>query len=139
MNRALLDTDTVSELLKGRDLNIYRQAALYRETFGLFTVSVVTLLELARPLVEVGRADDVMRLVRLAEAEAVLAPDVEVVALASRIQADLKRHGEPVSWTEVVVAAQALRHGLDLVTGDPSRYEPVARLGHPLGLRNWKT
>jgi tRNA(fMet)-specific endonuclease VapC len=138
VNRALLDTDIVSELLKGQDLDLGRRAASYRDTFGLFTISLVTLMELSRALLEVGREAEVARLVRLVEAEAILSPDVEVVAEAARIYADLVRGGRPASWPVSVLAAQALRHGLELVTASPDTYEPIARLGYPLMLGNWK-
>jgi len=37
-----------------------------------------------------------------------------------------------------MIAAIALRDGLDLVTGNTGHYEHVRRLGYPLVLRDWR-
>ena len=54
MNKALLDTDIYSEVLKAIDQNVARNATAYRQTHGLLTVSVITLMEIIHDLREVG-------------------------------------------------------------------------------------
>ena len=46
MERSLLDTDTFSEILKGRHAEIGRRADAYLSVFGRFTLSVTTIAEL---------------------------------------------------------------------------------------------
>ncbi|MEX2171363.1 MAG: hypothetical protein WD851_18735 [Pirellulales bacterium] len=46
MERSLLDTDTFSEVLKGRHVSICRMADAYLSVFGRFTLSVTTVTEL---------------------------------------------------------------------------------------------
>ena len=48
MNKALLDTDTISEIGKGVDPNVARNAAAYRKVFGHYTLSAVTVMEVVR-------------------------------------------------------------------------------------------
>ena len=40
MNKALLDTDIYSEVLKAKNPNVAQNAALYRQQHGVYTVSV---------------------------------------------------------------------------------------------------
>jgi tRNA(fMet)-specific endonuclease VapC len=37
-----------------------------------------------------------------------------------------------------MIAAVALRHGLDLVTGNTSHYQRIQQLGYALTLVNWR-
>lgn len=43
MDRSLLDTDTFSEILKARNQNVSRNARAYRQQFGCYSVSTVTI------------------------------------------------------------------------------------------------
>lgn len=42
MDRALLDTDVLSEILKGVNANLATRAAAYRASFGYYTLSLIT-------------------------------------------------------------------------------------------------
>ncbi len=50
MDLALLDTDTVSEILKQRNLQVTATAALYLQEHGEFAFSLITRFELLRGL-----------------------------------------------------------------------------------------
>jgi predicted nucleic acid-binding protein len=50
MERSLLDTDTFSEILRGRNESIQRKAEAYLTVFGRFTISVLTVAELIEGL-----------------------------------------------------------------------------------------
>ena len=47
---ALLDTDTLSEVMKGRDANVRENARQYLTIFGAFTFSIITRYEILRGL-----------------------------------------------------------------------------------------
>ena len=47
---ALLDTDTLSEIMKGRDSNVEQKAREYLKTHGRFRFSVITRYEILRGL-----------------------------------------------------------------------------------------
>ena len=46
MTKSLLDTDILSEYLKGHDQNVAKQAARYIEQFGVFTFTSITVYEI---------------------------------------------------------------------------------------------
>ena len=54
MNKALLDTDILSEVGKGLDPNVVRNAAAYRSAHGFLTLSVISLMEVIQGYQRVG-------------------------------------------------------------------------------------
>ena len=63
MDRALLDTDMFSEVLKARDQNVVRNARAYRQQFGRYTISAVTVTEMVKGFQKRGREDRIQSLV----------------------------------------------------------------------------
>jgi tRNA(fMet)-specific endonuclease VapC len=48
VNKALLDTDIYSEVLKAKNPTVAQNAALYRQQHGVYTVSVITVMEVVQ-------------------------------------------------------------------------------------------
>jgi len=57
MDRALLDTDIFSEILKGIDQKVIARAAAYRAAFGHYTLSVITVMEMVKGFHKLQRED----------------------------------------------------------------------------------
>jgi predicted nucleic acid-binding protein len=70
--------------------------------------------------------------------EEVLFFDQAAAEMAGRIAGDLDRTGQPIGRADPMIAAIALRHGLDLVTGNTGHYQRIQQLGYPLTLLNWR-
>ena len=45
MDKTLLDTDILSEVLKGRNQTVARNAVAYRQHFGHYALSAITVME----------------------------------------------------------------------------------------------
>jgi tRNA(fMet)-specific endonuclease VapC len=58
--------------------------------------------------------------------------------LAGRIAGDLERTGQPIGLADPMIAAIALPHNLDLITGNTAHFLRVQQLGYPLTLGNWR-
>ena len=138
MNKALLDTDIFSEFLKGHDLKVQQNAAAYRQAIGPLTISVVTVMEIIKGLHKMHREPEIQALLARLAAEEVLGFDIDAAEKAGRIHADLERTGQPIGWADTVIAAIALRHGLELVTGNTTHYQRIRLLGYPLVMSNWR-
>jgi tRNA(fMet)-specific endonuclease VapC len=50
VDKALLDTDIFSEILKGIDQNVVAHATAYRAALGHYTISVITVMEIVKGL-----------------------------------------------------------------------------------------
>ena len=57
---------------------------------------------------------------------------------AGRIAGDLERVGRPIGLADPMIAAIALTHGLELVTGNTGHFQRIQQLGYPLVLANWR-
>ncbi|HEX3759911.1 MAG TPA: PIN domain-containing protein [Kofleriaceae bacterium] len=138
MNRAILDTDILSEVLKQRNEAVVRRADEYVRHHGRFTISCITVLEVVAGWHRVQREDRVQEFLgRLPDFD-VLSLDSEAAARAGRIEADLSRKGQPVGRADSMIAAIAAVNGLPLVTGNTEHYRRIRDLGVPLVLSDWR-
>lgn len=94
MDKALLDTDILSEVLKARDASVVSRAAEYQSELERLTISTVTVMEVVKGLHKVAREDALQQFLdRLGTVE-VLPFDQNSATIAGRIYADLRRR-----WT----------------------------------------
>ena len=140
MSRRLLDTDVLSEIIKGKNAAIVARAAAYAAQHGRFTISAVSVAEVVYGFRRMGprRADRAIRGVFGGEAE-VLPLDDPAARLAGRINADLERSGRVIGMPDVMIAAIALQNGLPLVTGNVVHFEQVRSIGYRLLIESWKS
>lgn len=138
MNKCLLDTDTYSEILKSVDPIVSRNAIVYRQARGFLTISTITVMEAIRGLQRVQSRKKLQNFLSAVAKEEVLAFDHPSAELAGRIAGDLERVGRPIGTADPMIAAIALTHGLELVTGNIAHFQRIQQLGYPLMLINWR-
>lgn len=138
MEKVLLDTDIFSEVLKGRDQKVTRNATAYRRHFGQYTVSPITVMEVVKGLQKAQRADQIPSVLAALAGEEILPFDEEAAELAGRIYGELERTGQPIGRADATVAAIAFQHKLVLVTGNMNHFERILNLGFPLSLHDWR-
>jgi len=138
MDKALLDTDIFSEVLKGVHPAVAAQAAAYHAAFGHHTISLITVLEVVKGYHKVKREDRIQKFFSILPGVELLSIDLEGAEMAGRILGDLERTGQPIGRADPLIAAVALRHHLVLVTGNTAHYQRIQNLGYPLQLSNWK-
>lgn len=138
MDRALLDTDIFSEMLKGIDHSVVNRAVAYRAIWGRYATSMITVLEIVKGLHKVQREPEIQRFLEALSTVELLTLDLQAAELAGRIYADLERTGQPIGRADPMIAAIALQHGLTLVTGNLAHYRRIQSLGYDLALENWR-
>jgi len=138
MNKALLDTDILSEVLKGRNPQVVAQAEAYLRHHAMLTVSAVSVIEVVSGLQRMARSAQLEQFLGALNAIEVLPVDTQSAVLAGRIDGDLLRTGQPIGRADPIIAAQAITHGLVLVTGNVRHYERIVALGYPLRMANWR-
>jgi tRNA(fMet)-specific endonuclease VapC len=138
LNKALLDTDTYSEILKAVDPNVTRNATAYRQARGVLTLSAVTVMEVIRGFQKNQSQRKLQNFLSAVALEEVLDFDRPAAELAGRIAGDLERVGRPIGVADPMIAAIALMHGLELVTGNTAHFQRIQQLGYPLILANWR-
>ena len=110
MNKALLDTDIYSEVLKAIDQTVTRNATAYRQAQGRLTFSVITVMEIIQGLQKVGASPKRIQAFRTAIVpEEILPFDQDAADLAGLIAGDLDRVGRPIGRCDPMIAAVAIR------------------------------
>jgi len=138
LNKALLDTDTLSELSKGVDQTVTRNGAVYRSAFGRYTFSVVTLMEIVRGFQQKQSQRRLQNFLTSIAAEEIIPFDQTDAELAGRIAGDLERVGRPIGVADPMIAAIATTRGLELVSGNTAHFQRIQQLGYFITLVDWR-
>jgi tRNA(fMet)-specific endonuclease VapC len=138
LNKAILDTDIFSEIIKGVDQTVAAHAKTYRRAFGHYTMCAVTVMEIVQGYQQKQAARQLQVFLAALPSQEVLSFEESDAELAGRIAGELERVGRPIGTADSMIAATALQHGLELVTGNTAHFERVQQLGYPLVLANWR-
>ena len=139
MDRALLDTDIASEVLKGKNARVAQRAVEYLAEYGRLTTSALTVMEIVKGYQKVLSPADLSRKLAALRRYEVLPFDEEAAIVAGQIHGDLERAGRPLGRVDPMIAALALHLGLTLVTGNTTHCERIRALGYGLRLEDWRT
>jgi predicted nucleic acid-binding protein len=138
MNKALLDTDIYSEVLRAVNATVIGHATTHRQANGRLTLSVITVMEMVKGFQQVQQPQRIAAVLTHVGSEEVLEFDQPAAELAGRIWGDLERTGQPIGLADPMIAAIALTNSLDLVTGNTAHYQRIQQLGYPLTVVNWR-
>ena len=95
-------------------------------------------MEMVKGLQKMQRPQKIATFLANVASEEVLEFGQPAAETAGRIWGDLERIGQPIGLADPMIAAVALVHGLELVTGNTSDFQRVQNLGYPLVLVNWR-
>ena len=138
MNKAILDTDIFSEITKGINQTVAAYATAYRQAFARYTISTVSFMEVVRGYQQTQASRQLQTFLAAIQTEEVIPFDQTTAELAGLIDGELERTGRPIGLADTMIAASALVHGLELVTGNTAHFQRVQQLGYPLVLANWR-
>jgi tRNA(fMet)-specific endonuclease VapC len=134
MMQALLDTDTLSEIMKSRDARVARQAQNYLAAYGHFTFSILTRYEILRGLKAKQAARQIALFEQQCQKSDVLALNDAIIQRAADIYAELHRQGKLISDADILIAATALTHNLEMVTENTAHYNRIPGLT----IKSWR-
>jgi len=138
MRRVLLDTDTLSEILKGRNAIIVRRAAAYAEEYGRFTYTAVSVLEILYGLHHKDAARQLLNAeISFLENELVV-PVLEDFKTAGLIRGVARRQGRQLTSDDCLIGAIALRLGLPIATGNTEHFEAMKNAGLGIEMEDWR-
>jgi predicted nucleic acid-binding protein len=138
LSKALLDTDTLSEIGKGVNLTVAANATAYRRAFGHYTTSAVSVMEIARGFQQNQSTRRLQAFVASLATLEILPFDLPDAELAGRIAGDLERVGRPIGVADPMIAAIAITNGQVLVTGNTAHFQRIQQLGYYITLVDWR-
>jgi predicted nucleic acid-binding protein len=136
--KVLLDTDILSEVMKGKDPVVVEHARRYLTDAGQLTFSAMPVMEIVAGYSRRRSEEKLRRFLHMASRSDVVPFETVVAELAGRIHADLVRMGMNIGVPDTAIAATAIHVGVPLVTGNTSDYALVRDAGYPLQLQNWR-
>ncbi len=129
----LFDTDAISELLRPRPLQLYLDWLKTIPRDAQFT-SAVTVGELFKGAYRSAAKERHLKNIeeRVLPAVTILPFDLSTARVFGMIRADLERNGNILPDADLQIAATALYHDLELVTGNLRHFQriPNLRLNH---------
>jgi predicted nucleic acid-binding protein len=136
MVKSILDTDILSEYLKGFNTTVAHHAALYAAQFGVFSFTSVTVYEIVYGL-ELKAAS-----IQLKKALAWLGQNKQITPIkadylaAATIRATARRQGSVLELPDCLIASVAVRLERPLVTGNTEDFEAIQKTGVNLTIEN---
>ena len=128
MDLALLDTDTLSELLKQRNPQVVANAAAYLQQHGQFAISVFTRFEIVRGYKEKG-ATTLLTNFRVFCQHSLVIPVSDVIFdRAEDLWVSARQGGHAHNDADLIIAATAMESGRTLVTGNTAHFSWIPGL-----------
>ena len=124
----LVDTATLSEVIKGKDERVAQRARDYLDHHLSFTFSILTRYENLRGLMAKEARRQIQRFEEQCQRSRVLPLTDEIVVRAAEIYGDLHRRGGIIGDADTLIAATALVHGLPVTTENVDHFLRVQGL-----------
>lgn len=134
MNRCLMDTDILSEVLRGRNQQVVARAESYLRLYGQFSISAFTRYEVVRGLRWTKAVAKLTAFTQLCESMTVYPVSTDVLDRAAELWAIGATLGKPKMDADLLIAATALSHGLELASGNVAHFEWI----EGLTVTNWR-
>jgi tRNA(fMet)-specific endonuclease VapC len=125
MEVALLDTDTLSEIMKGVDPHVQDHARRYLAVFRSFTFSIITRYEILRGLKARRATRQIARFEQRCQHSEVLPLTGDIIVQAAEVYAVLYQGGQLISDADILIAATALKYHLVLVTENVNHFRRI--------------
>lgn len=124
----LLDSDTLSEIIKGRDVATQRQAQEYLVRHHRFQFSIITRYEILRGLRAKDAFSQIQAFDELCQNSIVLPLSEEIVVRAAAIFAALRKQGAIIDDGDILIAATAQVHDLALISNNLAHFRRIPDL-----------
>lgn len=135
MDAALLDTDMLNEVLKQKNASAVQHATNYLKQHGHFAMSSMTRYELLRGLKEKAATTQLARFDTFCQNTLVLPITDAILDRAADLWVAARKIGQAGRDADLIIAATALEHSLELVTGNTKDYSWISSLR----LNDWRS
>jgi tRNA(fMet)-specific endonuclease VapC len=132
MKSALIDTDTLSEFLRGNS-NVLSKMDEYLREYGFISLSIITYYEILNGLYYKDARKQLVKFEEFTELNKVIPLTVPMAKAAAVIQAELRKKGNEIGHTDTLIAGIAMISDLQLVTNNTNHFKRIKGLD----IDNW--
>jgi tRNA(fMet)-specific endonuclease VapC len=134
MPASLLDTDILSEILKQKNAVVTARAVAYLHLHQVFTFSAMTRYEILRGLKAKNATKQLQRFAVFCRHSNILPLTDAIFDRAADLWVTTHAVGRPKKDADLLIAATALEHGLNLATGNTQDFSWITWLT----LEDWR-
>ena len=134
MDLALLDTDTLNEVLKQKNAEVIQHAADYLRQHGQFAISSMSRYEVLRGLREKQALAQLAKFTAFCQNTLMLPITDAILDRTADLWVTARRGGHPGKDADLIIAATALEHSRTLVTGNTVHFAWIPGLR----IENWR-
>lgn len=139
MPKVLLDTDILSEILKGHDQAVTRRAADYAREHAVFTFTSVTVHEIVFGLEVKNASAQLQKAMLWLNQNEQIPPTADDYRSAAIIKAMARKQGAILEMPDCLIAAVAVRLDIPLATGNTNDFQAIQKTGARLTIENWRS
>lgn len=137
-SRVLLDTDTLSDILKGKNIRTNHHARIYAGKHGLFTYTAVSVHEILYGLHHKDAKKQLVAAESSFNENELFVPLLEDFKTAGRIRGIARKSGRQLTMDDCLIGAVVARLNLPIVTGNTQHFEAMIVAGLSISLLNWR-
>ena len=128
MDESLLDTDLLSEVLKGKDAQVLAAAQQYLTEHQRLAFSEITVYEIVRGMRANRAVRQLAEFLQTVDTSDVFPISRSVLLRAADLWSDARRGGHPKDDADLIIAATALETRRVLVTGNTAHFSWISGL-----------
>lgn len=132
MKPCMLDTDIVSEFLRGNN-KVTAHVEQYLEKYDNISISVITYYEILNGLYYKDARKQMSRFNEFAELCQIIPLTKQASQTAAEIQSTLRKKGNVIGHTDTLIAGIAISNNLHLITNNTAHFKRVK----DLAIDNW--
>lgn len=126
--RRLIDTSTLSDVLRQRSPEIQKRARDYLIAHNCFTFSLFTRFEILRGLHAKGAKSQLKQFGEFCARSEIIPINDEIIVKAAEIYGLLRTQGRLIDDIDILIAATALVHQFGLITENTDHFNRVPGL-----------
>ena len=132
MKQSIIDTDILSEFLRGNSKVIARVDEHIKE-YGFVSLSIITYYEILNGLLFKDAKRQMLKFEAFVSLNKVVPLTVRTVKISANIQADLRKKGTVIGHTDTLIAGVAMASEFQLVTNNTDHFKRI----NGLEIANW--
>jgi len=132
MKPSMLDTDVLSEFLRGND-KVIAKVGEHLEEYGFISLSIITYYEILNGLLYKDARKQLSRFEEFISLNRVIPLTLQMAKRAAIIQADLRKSGTEIGHTDTLIAGISMISELQLITNNTEHFNRIKGLD----IANW--
>ena len=132
MKSAMLDTDILSEFLRGNP-KVINKVDEHLKEFGFINLSIITYYEILNGLLYKDAKKQLSKFENFVELNKVIPMTLRTAKIAATIQADLRKKGAEIGHTDTLIAGIAIASNVQLITNNTDHFKRIKGLE----IANW--